>query len=90
MSEGQIYCIDSSALIAAHNRIYPRNVFVGLWEKVGELVQQARLVAPEEVHKELEYQEDDLTTWAKEHRQMFAKPDYYLIAFLTEIARDFP
>ncbi|MGH2561933.1 MAG: DUF4411 family protein [Thermomicrobiales bacterium] len=47
-------------------------------------------MAPEEVLKELEYQEDDLTTWAKEHKQMFAKPDYYLIAFLTEIARDFP
>jgi phytoene/squalene synthetase len=57
---------------------------------MSDLVEEGRLFAPEEVLKELEYQEDDLTDWAKKHRKMFVPPDYHQIAFLTEIARDFP
>jgi hypothetical protein len=77
-------------MMAGYKRVYPPSVFVKLWGNMSDLVRQGRLVAPEEVYKELEYQEDDLALWAKEHRQMFAKPDYREMAFMTEIARDFP
>jgi hypothetical protein len=90
MNPARVYCIDSSALIAGHNRIYPRRVFAGLWSKMGDLIDEGRLFAPEEVWKELEYQADDLTQWAKDHGRMFVSVDYRQTAFLTEIARDFP
>lgn len=90
MNSGQIYCIDTSALIAGFHRIYPYQVFLGLWEKIGNLADQGRLIAPEEVYQELAFQEDALFAWAKHRRNMFVAPDYRQLAFLTEIARDFP
>ncbi|MGH2561934.1 MAG: helix-turn-helix domain-containing protein [Thermomicrobiales bacterium] len=39
--------------IAAHNRIYPRNVFVGLWEKVSDLVMKDAWWLPKKCSKSL-------------------------------------
>ena len=90
MSAGKpVYCIDSSALIGGYNRIYPAHVFVKLWDNMSDLVEDGRLVAPEEVLKELEYQRDDLTKWAKARKPMFHRPNYHETAFLSQIATDF-
>jgi hypothetical protein len=84
------YCIDTSALIGGYNRIYPQPNFVGLWERMGDLVDAGRLVSSEEVYKELAYQEDALFDWAKAHRAMFHQANYREQAFMTQIANEFP
>ena len=90
MTAGVVYCIDTSALMAGYKRLYPRHVFAGLWNRMGELIQQGRLIAPEEVFKELEGQDDDLTAWIKKNRSMFVAPDYYQTGVISQIAVDFP
>jgi hypothetical protein len=41
------YCIDASSLIKL-KQDYRRNVFSGVWDKIEELAQADRLIAPDE------------------------------------------
>ncbi len=90
MNGAQIYCIDSSSLIDGYRSIYPHNIFIGLWDKIDGLVQQQRLIAPEQVYKELIDQDDDLAGWIKDRRQMFIAPDSDQDAVIRTIALNFP
>lgn len=83
------YCIDTSALIHL-KRLYPIDVFPGLWNQLGRLVRSGRLIAPFEVLKELEKKDDVLLRWARRHRRMFKKLDAAQIEKVKEIARAFP
>jgi len=84
------YCIDTSALIDLGRTRYTREVFPSLWKEIEELVSKGELVAPREVLKELERQNDELTRWAKKHRKMFVNLDPEQIKIVKEILRDFP
>lgn len=90
MNDRPIYCIDTSSLITGFKRLYPAQVFVGLWRQIDALVEEGRLRAPEEVYRELEDQDDELTKWIKRHRTMFIAPDYYQTAVISQIAVAFP
>jgi hypothetical protein len=68
-----IYCIDASSLIKL-KQDFPRQVFSTLWEKVEELVASGRLIAPDEVFREIE-KDDMLGPWAKQNKNMFRKLD---------------
>lgn len=65
------YCIDTSALMDAWVRWYPRSVFPSLWIKMDELLVAGELVSSEEVYQELERKEDELFAWAKGRKQAF-------------------
>lgn len=70
------YCIDTSALMDAWVRWYPREMFPTLWEEVDALIEGARLISSEEVLQELERKEGDtLHERAKERRDMFLPLD---------------
>lgn len=90
MIGGTVYCADTSALVDAHRRCYPPRAFVGLWNKIDELIEEGRFISPEEVWKELEERGDDLTRWAKERAHMFIRPDYHQTSFMTRVAVDYP
>ncbi len=66
-----LYCIDASSLIEL-KQAYPRKVFPGVWEKIEDLVRTHRLIAPDEVSKEIE-KDDILGPWAKQNKKMFRK-----------------
>lgn len=68
---GDIYCIDTSALIDVR-RHYPSEAF-GVWPALERLVAEERLFAPVQVLDELEQFDDDLRPWLKRHRSMFRK-----------------
>ena len=67
-----IYCIDTSALIAARKESYPPDVFLNFWEQFEELITDGQLIAPDEVKNELAARDDELFSWAKQHADMFA------------------
>jgi len=69
------YCLDTSVLIELHRGIYPRAVFPGIWDDLEQLVDDGRMVAPREVRRELDDGRDDLTTWAKTHKNVFLDPE---------------
>lgn len=83
-----IYCIDASSLIEIKQR-FPRKVFPGVWEKLEDLVRASRLIAPDEVFREVE-KDDVLGPWAKHRRKMFAKPDQKQVDAAKEVTDRFP
>ena len=66
------YCIDTSALMDAWRRWYPKAIFPSLWDNVDRLIADGRLISSEEVLQELERKEgDDLHEWAKRREALF-------------------
>lgn len=51
---GRLYVFDTSAFIAAWVEQYPPENFPAFWQKMHELAEGGRLIAPEDVHLELE------------------------------------
>lgn len=89
MSENSVYCIDTSSLIAAWSRLYPRQIFPSLWAKLEDLIAEGRLRASEEVLRELKRKEDDLHIWAKGQTNLFVPFDEPQSVKVSEILKDF-
>lgn len=84
------YCIDTNALIDLWRRKYAPDVFPSLWEEIERLISQGKLVAPREVLRELEKQDDELLKWAKAHKGMFKDLDNDQLAQVRNILKEFP
>lgn len=84
------YCIDTNALIDLWRRVYPQDVFPSLWKSLESIVLSGELVAPREVFKELEKQDDELLAWAKKYKKMFVDLDAQQMLQVQNILRDFP
>lgn len=83
-----LYCSDASSIIRL-KQDFPRKVFPAVWEKVEELIRVGRLIAPDEVYREIE-KDDVLSPWAKKHKKMFVKPDQQQIDAAKDVASRFP
>jgi hypothetical protein len=71
-----IYCIDTSAFIAAWYERYKPNRFPKLWEQLDELVRTGRLVSSTLVLRECSKQRSaELHGWLKPRESMFIVPD---------------
>jgi hypothetical protein len=84
-----VYCIDTSALVDLKN-LYPRHLFPGLWLKLEELIAEDRLIAPDEVLRELQQIDDDLYNWAHQHRRMFQSPNEALVSLVQGLVHQYP
>ena len=84
------YCIDTSAILDGWVRNYPRDVFPTLWDKLEKMIADGRLVAPDEVLKELAKNDDDLHKWARLQEGLFCPLDDDVQIATAEILRDFP
>lgn len=69
------YCFDTSALVEPWVRLYPRDVFRPIWEKLEDLAVTGIIRAPVDVRIELEEQKDDLFDWAKGLDGLFIDAD---------------
>lgn len=69
------YCIDTSALIAAWSELYPIEHFPAVWERLDELVEARKLMAPVEVLHETKRRSDDLNKWLGQRKKMFIDID---------------
>jgi hypothetical protein len=68
------YTIDTCSLTALR-RVYPEDVFPGVWTKVSELADNGDLISVEDVYEELSVFDDVVLDWAKEHSYIFAPLD---------------
>ena len=86
-----IYCIDTSSLIELKEK-YPKEIFATLWEKIDELIQKGRIIAPVKVKKEIERGDDELKKWVndKKRKKMFIKPDENQVKKAKEILKKYP
>lgn len=83
-----VYCVDTSSLVNVQ-RTYSLAVFPGVWESLGDLAREGRLVAPREVFNELQRGgDDDIFQWAKDHKSMFRDQDQAQTEVATEIVND--
>ena len=57
------YAVDTSGLIHGWNK-YPPKVFESLWKNIEEMINDGKIIAPEEVKNELGVGGDDLFVWA--------------------------
>jgi hypothetical protein len=72
----KIYCIDTSALIAAWYERYKPNRFPKLWEQLDQLIQDGRLVSSTLVLRECSKQRsEELHEWLQPRVAMFVVPD---------------
>jgi len=84
-----IYCLDTSALIAAWHELYPIDVFPKFWELMDQLVAEKRILAPDEVLRELAKKDDALHKWAKARTDVFVPFDESLLAKGAEITNKY-
>lgn len=84
------YCIDTNALIDLWRRYYPPDIFPSLWEKLEKLISDGYLIAPREVFRELESQDDELLEWAKKRKGMFKVLDRHQVSLVKDILKNFP
>lgn len=84
-----IYCVDSSTLMNFEDR-FPDDIFVGLWEDLGDLAEQGRLLSHREVYEEIQLGGGFLTEWAKQHRGIFLDHTAQQAALIGDIVDRFP
>lgn len=80
------YAIDSSSLIEGLRKTYPKEVFPSLWNKVGEEIQYGKIIAPDEVKRELEeFGLDELAKWCNSFSNFFQTEDADIQNVVTSI-----
>ncbi|NOG74031.1 DUF4411 family protein [Roseicella sp. DB1501] len=66
-----VYCVDTSALIAAWQERYPIENFPRFWERLDAFIAEGCLVSPDEVLRETGKRSDELHAWLKVRGSMF-------------------
>jgi len=71
-----IYCIDANSLINLGLR-YPKSmkIFLPIWEKIEEMIENNDLISHIEVRREIEIRNDKTARWCKQNKKMFKNVD---------------
>lgn len=69
--DATVFCFDTSALIHAAARAYPIEVFPSFWDRFAALIDDARVIAVDEVLREIARKDDELHAWCKSHPNLF-------------------
>lgn len=85
------YVFDTSAMIGAWVRSYPPDRFPALWEHMDDLASNGELLIPEEAMAELQVQDDELYSWAKERADKIVHPTSRAIMIgARDVLSDYP
>lgn len=83
------FVIDSCALMnACHNYNMSSQFFSQVWEAFNELISKGELISTSEVMEELK--EDDLSKWAKQHKDCFVPLSREIQDKTSEILKLYP
>ena len=85
-----IYCIDTSALIAAWQERYPPENFPAFWRLVDDLIGGGRLTAPMEVLRETEKRSNELHNWLSARKYMFRELEDAIQIEAAAVLAQFP
>ncbi|MCP4107393.1 MAG: DUF4411 family protein [Desulfobacteraceae bacterium] len=80
------YIFDSSPLIILFRHFYPRR-FPSLWERFESMIEENKIISVREVFNEINSygNEDRLIEWARNHKEIFLKPNRDELLLVTEI-----
>ena len=85
------YCIDASSIINLfrhHGLPYPpyrEDIFVGLWERLDEMIKRRLLISHITVLKEVEKRDDDAKKWCHKYKKIFKDIDDCQIEKINDI-----
>lgn len=79
-----IYVFDSNTLINIFNHYYPKR-FPSFWDNFNNMISRQKIISVQEAKRELENKKDSLSNWAKNHSNLFSKPNNEELRFITEI-----
>jgi len=65
------YSLDTSSLITAWARHYPKDLFGPVWEHLDKLIGSQIVIASSEVLVEIERQDDELHEWCRQREHAF-------------------
>lgn len=85
-----IYCIDTSALIAAWQERYPPENFPPFWRLMDSIVEDGRLIAPIEVLAETSKRSEELHKWLGERKHMFRELEDEIQIAAAAVLGQFP
>ena len=85
-----VYCIDTSALIAAWQERYPIENFPPFWQRLDDLINDGRLTAPVEVLRETSRRSDELHAWLSTRKEMFRELEEALQIEAANVLAQFP
>ncbi len=83
------YIIDTSSLIEL-NKHNPMDVYPGVWQKIEQLINNDRLLAPKEVLFEIGNIDDKLHSWSKTQNKLFVEPTPKQIDIVRDILKKYP
>lgn len=78
------YVIDTCSFTALQ-RVYPTDVFPGVWDLMDKLATDGLIGSVEDVMEELKSQDDFLHKWARRHKKIFLPLDGEIQAQATRI-----
>ncbi len=84
------FCLDTSVFINGWNKRYRIDVFPSLWDEINRLLQSGVAFSCDEVYRELAYQDDALSSWAKERKAFFELPSEQTVLTYSELIHRFP
>ncbi len=87
--EVTIYCVDSDVLIHV-GRSYRRDRFPTIWAHLEQMIQDGRLLAPDEVRAEIQRGDDFLVEWVKTQEDFFVPLGSELFAEFRRVEAAFP
>lgn len=84
------FCLDADAFINLA-KLYPRDPFSRVWDKLEEWVGEGHVISPEEVLEELRQVDDEASEWAVQHKQqLFKPPEEAVQNAVSEVLAKFP
>ena len=83
------YVFDTGIFIDLFRHYYPDN-FPSLWGKFNIAIDDGTIISTREVLKELEMRDDDLSKWAKTHKDIFTEPSTLETSFISDIFQRHP
>lgn len=86
MSGGQVYSVDTSALIDGMERFYPRRNFPALWERVDLLIDEGRMHISEEAWSEATSVDAPVREWCEEEGAGRERSVYATTAAVAAVA----
>ena len=86
----KLYCFDTSAFINSWRLHYPPSLVHGLWDRIGEKIEDGTILIPNEVKKELGNGNDDLVKWLKPYHPYVIPISTEQIDLVSEIVNKYP
>lgn len=79
-----VYIIDTCSIAHLH-RNFPPDIFTRIYKRIDLIIKEGRLIAPNEVKREIEAGDDDISKWLSDRQEMIRPTTIEIIHEVEEI-----